>query len=245
MTIFAKLLHFNNRFECLVFRSLSMNHVTKFFKVIHIFSLFLCMIGFGSISLMAKTELKKMNLAKISIIVGSTRSTNTGKLIAQSIQKLLQRRSDISSEIIFIDDYHLPFYTDGQSPASRKEEITDPIFKKWSDCIASAQKFIIISPEYNAGYPAALKNALDCLYVEWNHKPVGFVCYSGGMSGGTSVLAQLKQVAQGLEMVPVATSIKIPQSWKAFTPQGDLICAPDIAQDLNKMVDELLHVNNA
>ena len=229
----------------LLYSELFVNYSVKLCKTIQVLSLFLCMIGCGSISLHAKNGVKKMDPVKISMIVGSTRATNTGKLIAQNIQKLLQNRSDITIEIIFIGDYQLPFYTDAQSPASRKQEIADPVFKKWSDCIKSAQKFIIISPEYNAGYPAALKNALDCLYAEWNHKPVGFVGYSGGPSGGTSVIAQLQQVAGGLEMIPVATSVKIPQSWKAFTPQGDLVGASDIAKDLNTMVDELLQAGNA
>lgn len=59
------------------------------------------------------------------------------------------------------------------------------------------------------------------------------------------MIAQLKEVAQRLEMIPVATSVKIPCSWKALNAQGDLICAPDIAKDLNIMVDELLQAGNA
>ena len=100
--------------------------------------------------------------------------------------------------------------------------------------------FIIIAPVYNAGYPAPLKNALDSLYKEWNNKPVGVIGYSGGPSGGEIMIKQLLSVFEELQMIPVATSIKIPYSWKAFNDQGDLVNLSAIEKDLNKMVDELV-----
>lgn len=214
-----------------------MNYAVKFFKVL---SFFVFMFGFDATLLCSKMELKKAGVMKVSIIVGSVRATTTGKQIAQNLQSMLAARSDISTEVIFVGDYQLPFYTSEVSPASRKGEITDPVLKKWSERIKQAEAFIIVSPEYNAGYPAPLKNALDSLYQEWNNKPVGIVGYSGGSSGGTCMIAQLQQVVERLEMIPVATSIKIPASWKAFDKQGILIGASNIAKDLNLMVDQLL-----
>lgn len=177
---------------------------------------------------------------KIYLIVGSVRNTTTGKQIAKNIQVMLENRSDITTEIICIADYHVPFYTDEISPASRKSEIVDPVLKRWSDCIARAQGYILICPEYNGGYTASLKNALDSLYHEWNNKPVGIVGYSGGPSGGTCMIAQLQQVVARLEMISVSTSIKIPQSWKAFTQQGDFVSSSTIEKDLHTMLDEIV-----
>jgi len=181
---------------------------------------------------------------KIAIIVGSVRNTTTGIQIAQNIQNLLKNRSDITTEIICVAHYHLPFYTDEASPASRKVEILDPVLKKWADAVTQTEGFIIVSPEYNGGYPAPLKNALDSLYQEWNNKPVAIVGYSGGPSGGTCMIAQLQQVVTRLEMIPVATSIKIPQSWKAFNEYGDLVALSTIEKELSIMVDELIKARN-
>lgn len=177
---------------------------------------------------------------KIYIVVGSVRNTTTGKQIAKNIQVMLENRSDITTEIICIGDYSLPFYADEVSPASRTSEIVDPVLKKWSDCIARAQGYIFVCPEYNGGYTASLKNALDSLYHEWNSKPVGIVGYSGGPSGGICMIAQLQQVVARLEMISVPTSITIGQSWKAFTEQGDFASSSTIEKDVHKMVDEMV-----
>jgi NAD(P)H-dependent FMN reductase len=189
------------------------------------------------------TEFKKVVPMKISIIVGSNRATTTGKQIAKNIEALLKKRSDLTTEVMYVGDYHLPFYTDSVSPASLAGYAVDPALQKWSEAIQQASAFIIIAPVYNAGYPAPLKNALDSLYKEWNNKPVGVIGYSGGPSGGEIMIKQLQQVFEELQMISVATSIKIPNSWKAFNDQGDLINLSAIEKDLNKMVDELAHAH--
>ena len=182
---------------------------------------------------------------KLYVIVGSVRPTGTGKKIAENVKSMINHRSETTVEIVEIVDYNLPFYTNEQSPASRKDPITDPILKRWSDKIEQADGYIIVSPEYNAGYPASLKNALDSLFTEWNNKPIAFVGYSGGQSGGASTIAQLRQVARyGLEMIPVATDVKIPQSWKAFDRHGKLVHAEAIEAELNILVDQLLEARS-
>lgn len=181
---------------------------------------------------------------RLYIIVGSVRPTGTADKIANNIKQVLDRRPEVAAEIVFVGDYALPFYTDTIAPAERKDEITDPVLKKWSDKIKQADAYILLSPVYNAGYPAPLKNALDSLYKEWNNKPVAFVGYSGGPSGGTSTLAQLRQVAQAFKMIPVAAEVKIPYSWKAFNEQGDLINLDTLATEFNTVADQLLAAHN-
>lgn len=161
-----------------------------------------------------KTSFQPMAL---QIIVGSIRNTPTGEKIAENIKNIINKNSQIKTEIIKIKDYNLPFYVDETAPASREGEITDPILKKWSDKIKEADAYIIIVPEYNASYPGPLKNALDSIYLEWKDKPVAFVGYSGGPSGGASAISQLKHVtSKGLNMIPIDAEIKIPESWRAF-----------------------------
>lgn len=181
----------------------------------------------------------------LQIIVGSVRQTETGKKIAEHIKKIAGTRKDVAVEIVTLADFNLPFYTEELTPASRTQEITDPVLKKWSDTIKRAQGYIIVAPVYNAGYPGPLKNALDSLYHEWNHKPVAFVGYSGGTSGGSAMIAQLRQVAaDGLEMIPVETSITIPQSWKAFTTRGE-VNKSDFERDVNTVLQELVAARRA
>lgn len=185
-------------------------------------------------------ELKKEEPMNLSIIVGSNRATTTGKQIAENLEKLLKNRSDITTRILYVGDYNLPFYTDATSPASLKGYAVNPVLKEWSEAIQQSSAFVVVAPVYNAGYPAPLKNALDSLYKEWEHKPVGIVGYSGGSSGGAGMIAQLQEVFKELQMIPVATSIKIPQSWKAFNQDGTLVAIDSIAKELHGMVDELV-----
>jgi NAD(P)H-dependent FMN reductase len=175
---------------------------------------------------------------KIKIILGSTREERSSDKVAHYIDKLLSKRTDAETEIVDLRDYKLDFLSDKTPPASRKV-ITDPCIKRWSETITDADAFIIVVPEYNAGYPGVLKNALDSLYKEWNGKPVGFVGYSGGPSGGTSAVAQLRAVTSALKMVPVSTQINIPTVWKAFDSTGNLI-DHTVAALLDTMVNQLI-----
>jgi len=175
---------------------------------------------------------------KIGIILGSTRQGRSSDKIALAINHFLAKRTDISPKLVDIKDYHINFLEDEITP-DRRTVITDPIIQRWSDEITASDAFIIVVPEYNAGYPGVLKNALDVLYKEWNGKPVAFVGYSGGPSGGTSAVAQLRAVTKRLKMIPVECQINIPSAWKAFDGQENLLDTT-IEKQLNKMTDQLI-----
>lgn len=180
---------------------------------------------------------------KVAIITASVRSTTTGETIAKNIKAMLGKRADISVEIINLKEYSLPLYTEAIAPGDRKDPITDPVLKRWSDTIQSFDGYIIVSPEYNAGYPASLKNALDSLYVEWNNKPVALVGYSGGPSGGAAMLAQVRQILPRFKMLLVAHDIKIPYSWKAFDKHGNLVDADRIEKEFKSITDQLVQLH--
>jgi NAD(P)H-dependent FMN reductase len=90
---------------------------------------------------------------------------------------------------------------------SLKGEYSIELAKEWSKKIAPMDAFIIVTPEYNHGYPAVLKNALDYLYAEWNEKPVAFVSY--GSVGGARVVEQLRLVVAELRMADIRESLHI------------------------------------
>jgi len=181
---------------------------------------------------------KPAKTIKIQFILGSTRQGRISDKIATILKEMANKRQDVSTQLVDLRTFELPFLNDEISP-SKRTEITDPAVKRWSEKIKEADAFIIVVPQYNAGYPGVLKNALDSLYAEWNHKPVAFVAYSGGPTGGTSVIAQLRQVVAELQMKPVALDIKIPTSWKAFDPQGNFV-DNTIESKLNTVIDQLI-----
>jgi NAD(P)H-dependent FMN reductase len=182
----------------------------------------------------ATAQATKMSLA---IILGSTREGRSSDKIATQVKKIADKRTDFIAEIIDLRDHRLPFLDDAVAPIAR-EKITDPIVQKWSEVIGSAQAFIFVVPEYNSGYPGVLKNALDSLYKEWNNKPAALIGYSGGPSGGSSALNQLKTVLSALKMTSVEPGIKIPQIWNAFDDLGNFK-DKNIEAELNVMLDKL------
>jgi NAD(P)H-dependent FMN reductase len=152
----------------------------------------------------------------IKIIVGSTREGRFGKTVAEWIHGIASQREDMSTEVIDLRDWPLPFFESARSPASG---ILAEEARAWSELIGCADGFVIIAAEYNHGYTAVLKNALDHLYHEWCNKPVGFVSY-GGASGGSRSVEQLRLVAIELQMAPIREAVVIPMARNAFGEDG-------------------------
>lgn len=141
---------------------------------------------------------------KIGIIVGSQREPRAGLQIATFVQNTLQKLQHGSDlHIIDLAVWNLPLYNEPgipshiTSPTDYKHEHT----RRWSSEIASYQAFIFVTPQYNWGYPASLKNAMDYLFNEWKGKPAMIVSYGG--HGGGRAAEQLEQVCQGLRMLPL------------------------------------------
>jgi len=91
--------------------------------------------------------------------------------------------------------------------------------------VADADAFVIVTPEYNHGYPAPLKSLIDSVGQEWHAKPAAFVSY-GGASGGMRAVEQLRQVFAELHTVTVANSVSFAAAWEQFDEAGKLI-SPD------------------
>src|SRR5262245_8105578 len=87
--------------------------------------------------------------------------------------------------------------------------------------IAEADAFVVVTPEYNHGYPAALKSLIDSFGAEWHAKPVGFVSY-GGVSGGLRAVEQLRLVFAELHAVTLRDSVSFASAWEQFDEAGAL-----------------------
>jgi NAD(P)H-dependent FMN reductase len=168
-------------------------------------------------------------------IIASTRSHRRGEPVARWLAELASARSDMTHELVDLASFDLPLLTSATPPMS--EGAREDVARGWARTIAAADGYVVVVPEYNHGYPAALKNALDHLFHEWRRKPIGFVCY-GGLGGGVRAVDQLRQVAVELAMVPVRSQVAIPRIWSALNDDRELREPP--VQAAHALLDEMV-----
>lgn len=145
---------------------------------------------------------------KLGIIVASIRPGRVGDKVAAWIAGAARQHGGFQTDLIDLAGLDLPANTKEPKHPATGEYLHD-YTKNWSARVAACQAFVIVTPEYNHGYPAALKNALDLVNKEWWYKPVGFASY-GGVSGGLRAVEQLKPVVACLRMVPLTESFVAP-----------------------------------
>ncbi len=147
--------------------------------------------------------------SRIAVITGTTRPGRFSEKPAAWIADVLRQREGVDVTALDLRDYPMPFYDEPASPAMiTPEDYGNETAKRWAAQIAEHDGFVIVTGEYNHGYPAVLKNALDYVYHAWNGKAVGFVSY--GSVGGGRAVEQLRQVAVELQMAPIRSSVHIP-----------------------------------
>ena len=144
---------------------------------------------------------------RILLIVGSTRPNRFADKPVVWLLDRLQGRDDFELKLLDLRDYPLPMYESAVSPARSGRDYPTEALARLGAEIDWADGFIITSSEYNHGYPAVLKNALDSVFVEFNRKPVAFVSY--GSAGGARAVEQLRLVAVELEMAPLRHAVHI------------------------------------
>jgi len=152
-----------------------------------------------------------MSTLKIKVIVGSTRSNRFSEKPARWILDEAKKRAGLDVELLDLRDYPLPFFEEPMPPGMAKDAYTHPDVVRWRDKVREADGFIICAPEYNHGYPAVLKNALDYVYFAWSRKAVAFVSWGG--NGGTRCVEQLRLVAIELDMAPTRFAVHIANPW--------------------------------
>jgi NAD(P)H-dependent FMN reductase len=174
---------------------------------------------------------------KIGIVIGSTRPTRFGDKPAAWIHRIAGKRKDLDFELIDLRDYPLPLFNEPGSPAWGP--IDNEVAKRWGARLAGLDGFILVTPEYNHGPSAVLKNALDYAYNEFIRKPVAFVGYGG--VGGARAVEQLRLVAAELQMVSVRNAVHIAASdflglWRGGKSFDDY---PHLAESAVGMLEDL------
>jgi NAD(P)H-dependent FMN reductase len=185
-----------------------------------------------------------MNTIQLAIILGSTRPGRRAPDVAHWVAEAAGRHpavkaGDASLELVDIADYALPLL-DEPAPAVvgfYHHEHT----RRWAATVARFDGFVFVTPEYNSAVPAALKNAIDYLYAEWNDKAAEIVSY--GVYGGTRAAEQLRQTLAEIKVADVHAQVAInPFVDYDFTESSAGVCAPGERQEttLTLMLDEVL-----
>jgi len=182
-------------------------------------------------------------LSKLSIIVASTRPNNVGLPMGHWFEREATEHGGFDEvELVDLGSLDLPLMNEPHHP--KLGRYVHQHTRDWSAKVSSADAFVFVMPEYNYGYNAPLKNAIDYLHNEWHYKPVGFVSY-GGVSAGTRAVQMVKQVVTTLRMTPVFEAVSVPfvnqfvNDDRTVTPNDTMLGA---AKD---MLDELVRTNTA
>jgi NAD(P)H-dependent FMN reductase len=176
------------------------------------------------------------------IIVASTRPGRVGLPVAEWFEARALGQGDFDIDLADLKEIDLPFFDEPKHP--RLQEYEHQHTKDWSARVAAADAVVIVTPEYNFGFSAPLKNALDFLSLEWNYKPVGFVSY-GGVSAGTRSVQMIKQVVTTLKMFPLFENVAIPFV-SQFIGEGGALVPNDVMENAaDAMLAELRRVSDA
>jgi len=182
-------------------------------------------------------------MAKLDIILASTRPNRVGLPIAQWVETEAKTHGGFDEiELVDLAKVDLPFMNEPHHP--RLGTYVHQHTRDWSATIDSADAFVFVMPEYNYGYSAVLKNAIDYLHNEWKYKPVGLVSY-GGVAAGTRAAQQIKQVVTTLKMTPLFEAVSIPFVHQLIDNDGNLTPNDIMAASAKDMFDELVRVSGA
>jgi NAD(P)H-dependent FMN reductase len=158
----------------------------------------------------------------IPVILGSVREQRRSLAPAKlMVEKIIVAGHE--SELVDFKEIPLPFYNLDTVPVALKGVYPNENAQKWSNIARKADAFVLVVSEYNHGYSAVLKNALDWLYMEFNRKPFGMVGVSDGKYGGMRGMEQLRQVIENFGAVAMREVVPFGPVQDAFNSEGKLI----------------------
>jgi NAD(P)H-dependent FMN reductase len=173
----------------------------------------------------------------LRIIIGSTRPGRVGASVGDWIARRAVEHGGFDVQVTDLAELNLPFMDEPNHP--RLRQYVHQHTKDWSALVDNSDAFIFVTPEYNYGFNAALKNAIDYLHAEWQHKAAGIVSY-GGVAAGTRATQMLKQVMSALKMVAVTEAVNIPFVAQHLDEDRRFKSTELIDASATAMLDELL-----
>jgi len=181
-------------------------------------------------------------MPKLMIVIASTRPGRVGLPVAEWFRERAEEHGGFAVGLVDLAELQLPLLDEASHPRLRL--YTQQHTHDWSAMVDDADAFVFVTSEYNYGYPAALKNAIDYLHHEWQYKPVGFVSY-GGVAAGTRAVQQLKQVVGAVRLVAVVEAVNIPFVAQFIDDHGVLQANDVMEQAARAMLDEVVRVQAA
>lgn len=175
-------------------------------------------------------------MISLQIIIGSVRPGRVGLPVGLWTESVA--RADERFEVTLVDlaEVNLPFLDEPEMPHLGR--YTHEHTKAWSRTVDSADAFVFVMPEYNAGVSPALKNALDFLSAEWKHKAVGLVSY-GGVSAGQRAAQVLKPTLLQLNLMPAPAAVTIPFVSGMIDDEGSFEPTEAVVESAGRMLDSI------
>lgn len=177
-----------------------------------------------------------MSKPNLMILIASTRPGRVGVPVAEWFRERAIQHGGFNVEVVDLAELNLPFLDEPHHPRLRQYEHQHT--KQWSALVERSDAFVFVMPEYNYGFSAPLKNAIDYLHHEWAKKPVGFVSY-GGVAAGTRAVQMLKQVVTALKMVPLTEAVSIPFVRQFIDDEGRVQANETMNSAADQMLDEM------
>ena len=163
-------------------------------------------------------------MSKLQIIIGSTRPGRAADQVAPWVIDRTRAHGGFDVEVLDLREWPLPIFAEhlGSIGDFNDPTYSVPIVRDWNRKIKQADAYLVITPEYNHSVPGVLKNAIDSVFVSFafRNKPLVAVGYSGGVGAGIRAIEHLAAIAIEAEMVPLRTSVVIPQVTEAFDEAG-------------------------
>lgn len=182
---------------------------------------------------------------RIAVIVGSTRPGRKGSIVGRWVHERAQRRDGVPGKVDFdlveLEDFDLPLLEVPTIPAAADRQYETPETRAWSEKIDAYDGYVFVTPEYNHGVPAAMKNAVDVLGPEWADKAVGFVSY--GANGGVRAVEHWRPVLANLRVHDVRAQVAL-MTFDDWT-DGEFRPLERRADELDGMLDQLVDVAEA
>lgn len=153
----------------------------------------------------------------IPTLLGTLRKNRESGNVATWVCGKMRGRGDIETQFFDVRDFDLPGDHYGTEIGKN--------FPEWREAIVRADGMVIVTPEYNHGYPGTLKSVLDLLLKEYIHKAVAFVGVSAGPWGGTRVIEAMVPMVRELGLAVTFSDLNFPSVASKFDADGNLLDA--------------------
>ena len=173
---------------------------------------------------------------KISIISASVRIGRNSHRLTLYFDQYIKDNNIGTVEILDLDAYQFPIFNE------RLQYMKDPASAvlEFAEKVKSSDGIIIVTPEYNGGYPASLKNAIDVLYPEWKRKPIAIATASSGPFGGAQVNTSLAFSFWKIGVLLVPALYLVPKVQDAFDENGTPVDKPGTDKKTKRFMEELI-----